>query len=321
MAISWIMLTALKAISYANVEVKKTYKAQRALDNLLSKTYKAPIDYKVWDHQVVCGDHNVPVRIFMPENITPKYTLVFFHGGGWVTGNINTYDRICVDIAKYTGQRVVSVDYRLAPEHTFPAATEDCYAVVREIFKLHLQGAVPEDVVLMGDSAGANLAAAVSLMARDREDFIPKQQILIYPAVYNNHTPEGSPFASIKDNGTDYLLTSKRICEYTEMYIKDEADWNSPYFAPLLAKDFSHQPRTLLITAEYCPLRDEGEFYGKKLKEAGADVEIYRIKDAVHGFFSLPYRFSQVKETYKLINQFLKGEDFIGSTEAVEKIG
>lgn len=320
MAINKIMMAAIRAISYTHMDIKKTYKAQRALDNFISKRYFEGTDYKVWDNKVICEDHNVPVRIFMPNDVEPEYTLVFFHGGGWVTGNIDTYDRVCVDMAKHTGQRVVSVDYRLAPENTFPAAPEDCYAVVKEICtNSNLANVTPENVVLIGDSAGANLAAAVSLMARDRGDFVPKKQILIYPATNNNHT-KTSEFMSVTDNGAEYLLTNERICEFTDLYIENPRDRSSAYFAPLLAKDFVNQPKTLIISAEFCPLRDEGEYYGEKLYKAGNEVETYRIKNGLHGYFSLPYRFAQVQETYKIINSFLKEEEYNVATEAVEKI-
>ena len=134
---------------------------------------------------------------------------------------------------------------------------------------------------------------------------MPKRQILLYPAVNNNHTPEGSQFDSIRENGTDYLLTSKRVCEYMELYRSSEEDLQSPYFAPLLG-ELSHQPDTLIITAEYDPLRDEGEEYGRRLKAAGNRVEIHRIPDALHGFFSLPPNFSQVKSCYEIISRFLR---------------
>ena len=156
-------------------------------------------------------------------------------------------------------------------------------------------------------------AAAVSLMARDRGEFSVKKQILLYPAVYNDHT-ENSPFESVRTNGTGYLLTSKKICEYLDMYAADPLDKYNPYFAPYLAKDLSNQPDTLIITAEFDPLRDEGEAYGEKLLEFGNYAEAHRIPDALHGFFSLPYKYSHVKKAYELINKFLnrnteKGKD------------
>ncbi|MEM1484549.1 alpha/beta hydrolase [Oscillospiraceae bacterium PP1C4] len=302
-AINKAVLAALKALSYPDIDIKKNYKIKRQLEVAAGLSIN-PF-YKPWDHKVDCGDHEIPVRIFSPETEGEHAILLFFHGGGWVTGNIDSYDKVCSNMAKMTGHIVVSVDYRLAPEHPFPAAPEDCYTVAREVYlDASLFGVRPNQITLIGDSAGGNLAAAVSLMARDRGEFLPARQILIYPAVNNDHSAT-SPFPSVHENATVYLLTSKRVCDYMDLYLSCEADHYSPYFAPLLASDFSNQPDTLIITAEYDPLRDEGEAYAQRLREAGNHVKLQRIPDALHGFFSLPPRFTQVKEAYALINAFL----------------
>ena len=112
----------------------------------------------------------------------------------------------------------------------------------------------------------------------------------------------------MQENGRDFLLTSAKLCRYLELYQSKEADLQSPYFAPLLAKDFSNMPETLILTAEFDPLRDEGEDYGKKLAEAGNYVEVHRIKDALHGFFALGIRFFHVQESFSYMNEFLKRE-------------
>lgn len=305
MAINKAMKMALKALSYPDLDIKKTYKFHRQIINVTHPILK-PM-YQIWDHKIPSIDHEIPVRIFMPEDSEEENkVLIFFHGGGWVIGNIDSYSAICSHMAKQTGHIVVSVDYRLAPEHPFPAAPEDCYAVAREIFLDHTLFDVKQDnITLIGDSAGGNLAAVVSLMARDRGEFHPAKQILLYPSTWNDHS-ETSIFASVHENGTDYLLTSKRICDYMELYCSEEQDLLNPYLAPLLAEDLTKQPKTLIITAEYDPLRDEGEAFAKKLAEQGNYVEAYRIKDALHGFISLPKHFVHVKRSYSLMNRFLK---------------
>jgi len=308
MAINKAMLAALKALSYPELDIKKTYKLERELTNLTSKRIIRPGLYKIWDHKVPQTDHEIPIRIFTPsEDTQNRPVLIFIHGGGWVTGNIDSYTGVCTDMAHLTQCIVASIDYVLAPEHRFPEGLEDCYAAVREIFQENsLFHVNREDIVIIGDSAGGNLTAAVSLMAKERKEFTPRRQILIYPAVNNDHS-EASPYPSIRENGTGYLLTSKRIRDYMELYrSKPEDTWN-PYYAPLLAKDLKGQPKTLVITAEYCPLRDEGEAYGQRLGEAGNEVEIHRMPDVLHGYFSLPARFEPVKKTYEIINQFLEG--------------
>ncbi|PWM34344.1 MAG: alpha/beta hydrolase [Clostridiales bacterium] len=308
MAINKAMRAALKALSYPDLDVKKNYKLERQVISATSLRV-SKLSYRIWDHKVPCGDHEVPVRIFNPPNDPPRRRmLLFFHGGGWVTGNIDSYDRVCATMARLTSHIVVSVDYRLAPEYKFPAAPEDCYAVAREVFSdPSLLGVQPQDITLIGDSAGGNLSAVVSLMARASGEFSPKRQILFYPATYYDHS-ETSPFPSVRENGTDYLLTSKRVCDFIDLYMSDPKDLCNPYFAPLMAKDLSHQPDTLIITAEYDPLRDEGEAYGRRLREAGNEALIHRMPDALHGFLSLPPTFVQVRRSYVMVNHFLNGE-------------
>lgn len=296
---------ALKALSTNAYDLKKNYKLHRKVI-IASHPYIKPL-YNLLDRKIMYGEREIPVRIFKPKEAKEFKVLLFFHGGGWVTGNIDSYSKVCVNMANKTGQIVVSVDYRLAPEHPFPAGLEDCYYVAKEIFIDHtLFNCKPEEITLIGDSAGGNLAAVVSLMARDKGDFTPSRQILIYPATYYDHS-ERSPFPSVKENGSDYVLTSKRIQDYMDLYVKDKKDKKNPYVAPLLAIDLNNQPKTLIISAEFDPLRDEGEAYGMRLKEFGNNVTIERMNNAIHGFLSLPKRSNNVENCYKIINQFLKG--------------
>ncbi len=297
------MRAALKALSAPELTVDKTYKLQRGIKAAIGK----PRFYKAWDHVVKSGGHTVPVRVFTPGTPGMHGVLLFFHGGGWVTGDIDSYTPVCRHMAKVTRRVVVSADYRLAPEYRFPAAPEDCYAVARELcVHPELLPSSTGDVVLIGDSAGGNLAAAVSLMARDRGEFLPAAQILLYPAVYYNHS-ENSPFPSVRENGTGYILTASRIEEYISMYKSCDRDLHDPYFSPLAATDLSRQPRTLILTAEYDPLRDEGEMYGQELEKSGNQVKVVRFSDALHGFLSLPPVFPQVRLAYAYINRFLRG--------------
>ncbi len=304
MAINKAMRIALRALSYPELDLKKTYKLQRQLKTAAHPVIK-PL-YEMWDHKVSIGDYDIPVRIFLPtKQYVMRKLLIFFHGGGWVVGNIDTYTNVCSNMAKQTGHIVISVDYRLAPEFKFPTAPEDCYAVTKELYEYsQLLDVKAEDITLIGDSAGGNLAAVVSLMARDRGTFLPARQILLYPSAASDHS-ETSPYPSIKENGTDFLLTSKRICDFMDLYKRSDEDLMNPYLAPILSEDLSRQPNTLIITAEYDPLRDEAEAYGKRLYEFGNQVEVYRMKDALHGFLSLPKHFVHVKRSYELINRFL----------------
>lgn len=304
MAINKAMRAVLGAITALDPDVEKTYKFERRMEKLTARMRGSADDYSILDNPIWCHDHIVPVRVFLPAGEGPFPVILFFHGGGWVTGGIDNYTGVCLDLVSATGHAVASVDYRLAPEYKFPAAPEDCYAVAREFFLGKVMDVSPDDITLMGDSAGGNLAAAVSLMARDRGEFLPRRQILAYPSTYNDHS-ENSPFASVQQNGTDYLLSSKRVEAMSKLYQGAPEDLQNPYFAPLLAKDFSNQPKTLIITAEFCPLRDEGEYYGKKLQDAGGEVEVLCVKDALHAFLMLPARFNHVKQAHEAIRSFL----------------
>lgn len=312
MAINKATRAVLKALSYGEINVT----ASRAFANIKSINPRKPF-YKTIDTKIYNDDYEVPTRIYLPgEEITPSAGMenntlpifLFLHGGGWTTESVDNYDRICASLAKNTNHAVVSVGYRLAPEFPFPAGLTDCYAVAKAIYtNRFLLNTDPDRITLIGDSAGGNLAAALSLMARDRGEFMPKQQILIYPAVNNDYS-EHSPYPSLLKNGTDFLLTRQKICQYIDLYQSGPEDLENPYFAPIIAKDLSNQPRTLIITAEFDPLRDEGEAYGKRLMEAGCDVQIHRIKDALHGFFALGIKYLHVSESFDIINQFLKEE-------------
>ncbi|MFV0517068.1 MAG: alpha/beta hydrolase [Aminipila sp.] len=306
MAINRFLKATLRAFSKPKFDLEKTYHIERALKRL--KVPFLPPKYKRWDHKIYVGNREILTRVFTPDGELGKNTVVFFHGGGWVTENIDSYNNVCKNLAQHTNNLLISVEYRLAPEHPFPQGLEDCYAVAKFIHELKAEEPLlPGEIILMGDSAGGNLAAAVALRARDRGEFLVKTQILLYPATYWDHSIS-SPFDSVRENGTDYILTAKRVCDYLSLYKRTDKDLMNPYFAPLMAQDFSNQPKTLIITAEFDPLRDEGEEYGKKLLEAGNYVEVHRLKDVIHGYLSLGKHSNHVQKTYELINRFLTKE-------------
>lgn len=301
----------LKLIASADIDIRKNYKWVRRLRRFTSRLDTpdpSQSDYSIMDSHIFAKDysHEIPIRIFQPNSLENEDPILFFHGGGWVTGDIETYTNTCIHMANTLKRRVYSVDYRLAPEYPYPAGLEDCLYVTRLLMKhLNMTGIKHSGQwILAGDSAGANLAAAVSLKLRDEGQPVPSRQILLYPVTYYDHT-DASPFQSIQSKGEDYGLTAERIQEYMEMYQPNRGERKSPYVSPLMAKDFSNQPRTLIITAEHDPLRDEGEAYGKKLEEAGNDVEIHRVSETAHGFITLPQFTRPVEEAYSVINEFL----------------
>ncbi|MCB6366484.1 alpha/beta hydrolase [Intestinibacillus massiliensis] len=304
MAINKYMKAVLRALSYPDIDMKRHYLLVRQATRISHPPL--PQEYVTFPFSVTNGDHEVPCRLFTPhDKAEPLPLLLFAHGGGWIAGDVDTYSRVCYTMAAQTGCMVLSVDYRLAPEHPFPAGFDDFYAVARTLFTDPFLPVRPEAITLIGDSAGGNLCAAASLKARDTGDFTPRRQILIYPACASEHDPALSAFPSLRENGEGYLLTTKRVCEYMDLYCADRRDRQNPYFAPLAAVDLSRQPKTLIITAQYDPLRDEGEAYGARLLADGNQVTARRMPDALHGFFSLPPRFPSVRQCYKHICDFL----------------
>ena len=296
----------LKLLSSPKIDMQKDYVWVRRMQQIFSAKPKK--GYRILDKKIYSKDqtHDIPVRIFYPKEPLNDDVLVFFHGGGWVIGDIDTYTTACINMADLTGRVVYSVDYRLAPEYPYPSGLEDCYRVAETLMThLELSGMMEaSQITLIGDSAGGNLAAAVSLMLRDKGKIVPTKQILLYPVTYWNHT-ESSPFESIRTNGYKYGLTAKKVQEYMEMYEPNLAERKNSYVAPLMTKDLTHQPKTLVITAEFDPLRDEGEMYGIALREAGNEVVIQRIGGAVHGFITYPRFAESMTATYEAINIFL----------------
>lgn len=322
MPINKAVFAAFRAATRLKPNIKKSYKVRRVAEEVSARLMLPDIRCRIEDASATMQDgYEVPLRVFTPLDldfslasglkVTEDFrgTIIFFHGGGWVNGTVDFYLDACSTMAVRLERRVVSVDYRRAPEHRFPQAPEDCYEVVRQLYAGILKLKVdPENIVLFGDSAGGNLVAAVSLMAHDRGEFMPKVQMLLYPSTYNDHSP-ASPFDSIRENGHDYLLTSRDIEGYMELYLSSPQDRVNPYLAPLLAPSLRGQPRTLVITAEYCPLRDEGEVYAYLLAQAGCDMQCFRVLNAVHGYLLYPLVFSIVKDTYCLIKHFLDGDE------------
>ncbi|RFU19606.1 alpha/beta hydrolase [Geodermatophilus marinus] len=225
----------------------------------------------------------LPVRIYRPHG-SPRGALVYFHGGGWVIGNIEVVDGPCRALAEATGCVVVSAQYRLAPESAFPAAPEDCYAVTRWVAE-HLEelGTEPAGLVVSGDSAGGNLAAVVALMARDRGGPEIAFQALIYPVT----DCADMETDSYRANGEGYLLTAASMRWFRDHYVPDEAARTEPYASPVRAADLSGLPPAFVAVMEFDPLHDDGAKYAERLREAGVPVTLQRYEGQIHGLFWL----------------------------------
>lgn len=260
----------------------------------------------VEDRHVPSTGGDIPVRLFVPEGERPFPVLVFFHGGGWVLSNVDTHDPLCRKIANRARCIVVSVEYRLAPEHKFPAAVEDCYAAtcwVAEQAKTF--GGDPARIAVGGDSAGGNLAAVVTLLARDEHGPQLMYQLLIYPATDYFTSPE-SATASYHENGEGYFLTIEGMTRFWKHYLNSEDEGKDVRVAPLRAKDFSGLPPALVVTAEYDPLRDEGEMYAARLQEAGVPVIVKRYNGMIHGFFNMSALLDQGQKAIEEVSALLR---------------
>lgn len=226
----------------------------------------------------------VPVRVYHPRNHRGKTPLiVFFHGGGWVVGDIDTHDVQARALCHGVGAVVVSVAYRLAPEHPFPAGLEDCYAATSwASTSASSLGAQTSRLVVAGDSSGGNLAAAVALLARERGGPGIAAQALVYPAV---DARLGHP--SLRENADGYEPGTQTMGWYHRQYLSDDRQATDPLVSPLLAADLRGLPAAVVATAQYDPLRDEGEAYADRLRQAGVPVESIRYAGLVHGFFGM----------------------------------
>ncbi|MUV86232.1 alpha/beta hydrolase fold domain-containing protein [Natronomonas sp. CBA1123] len=256
------------------------------LNELFTVEEPDPVD-AVTDLELRGPEEPVPVRIYEPKTDTSgaRPVLVFFHGGGWSRGSLDAYDGLCRLFANDADCIVVSVDYRRAPEHPFPAGFEDCYAAT-EWAAEHAEslGGDPDRVAVGGDSAGGNLTAAVTLAARDRDGPDLTHQLLVYPAV---NPPSVRWFDSYDENASGYFLEMSGVEAYLEQYLTREADVGNDYAFPLRARDLSGLPPATVVTAGFDVLRDEGTAYATRLETADVPVEHHHYPAQIHGFLSL----------------------------------
>jgi acetyl esterase len=245
----------------------------------------------------------IPIRLYTPFGIGPFPITIFFHGGGFVVGSLDGSDAACRHLCLNGDSLIVSVDYRLAPEHRFPAAPDDCFAATQWIAQ-HA-GEIGGDcrrIAVAGDSAGGNLAAVVSLRARDEDGPRLCGQLLNCPVTDYDMT-----LPSYRENGDGYFLTMDTMRWFTEHYLPDAQHRVHPHAAPLRAKDFSRLPPAYVLTAQYDPLRDEGEALADKLAAAGVPVVKKRYGNMIHAFpSSLLYVVPEAAEENAAFGAWLK---------------
>lgn len=246
----------------------------------LANNRPCPREISVENRAIGDVGHRVPVRIYRPHENGREPCFVYIHGGGWILGDLDTNDTIAWGFAAETGATVISVDYRLAPEHPYPAAFDDCYAVVSHLARHATAfGVDPNRIAVGGDSAGGNLTAAVALALRDRHGPPIVAQVLIYPVLGTD-----IDLPSYRENENAPLLTRDGMIHYLDAYLGAHRASPPAYAMPMMAKDLTNLPLALVHTAQHDPLRDEGKLYADRLTQAGNAVEYRCASRMVHSF-------------------------------------
>jgi len=255
--------------------------------------------HSVEDATAVTPSGEVPVRIYTPAGADAHGLLVYFHGGAFFLGSLDTHDHVARALAKETGHKVISVGYRLAPEAAFPAGLDDCYGVVRWAAEQGTRlGWDGNNLVIAGDSSGANFVAAVAAKAHDDGFDRITHQVLFYPSLDLDFDVDR--YASLRENAEGFGLETAGLKPFNSFYLENGADPADPLVSPIKRDDLAGLPAALIITAEHDPLRDEGELYGQRLAEAGVVVTVSRYAGANHGFVQ---NFSWIPEFYRAFEE------------------
>lgn len=240
---------------------------------------------------------DLPLRVYLPETDEPFAVAVFFHGGGFIAGGLDSHDQLCRALSNAAEIGIVAVDYRLAPEHPFPAAVKDAYAATEWVATNAEEfGGDADRLAVIGDSAGGNLAAVVSHMACHRSGPDIDYQLLIYPAVsYDRDWP------SLEENGEGYFITEADLRYFEDLYFEDPIDKMNLYASPILSFSFEDLPPATVLTGGFDPLRDEGVAYVERLEEADVAVNHLHYDDAIHVFLQMavdPFGFDRAQDAF-----------------------
>lgn len=292
----------LQALLKSGFQLTPTH-ARKALAALTRSlvTERPPVAW-IGDDQVEGANHSIPVRIYHPEPHARRPVLIYIHGGGHVAGSVDVYDPICRKLAKGASHIVISVDYRLAPEHPYPAGSQDIDAVVERLWPtLDRNGLMyQKQLSIAGDSAGGALCATLAHKTQHPSGPKIRRQVLIYPSLdYTMARP------SITLNGSGYLLEANRMEWYFDQYFQHHE--NRTAASPLHMEVSAHLPETLVITAEFCPLRDEGAAYVAQLRAQGVEARRLHFEDMIHAFLNMEDLTQKAcDKAYNAIGEFLK---------------
>jgi acetyl esterase len=296
------LLDQIVASGMPPIESMSPADARVATAAMLAAVADLPELASVEDRLIPGPAGQIPIRVYAPESRVPQPILVYFHGGGFVIGDLDSHDPFCRLLAARIPAIVVAVDYRLAPEHPFPAAAEDAYAATRWVAECAREiGGDPGRIAVAGDSAGGNLSAVVSLLVRDRGGPQLAHQMLIYPV-----TDFSFETRSHIDNAEGYLLTRTLMQWFLGHYFSGPTPRTDPRFAVLRVPDLRGLPPATVLTAEFDPLRDEGESYAARLRAAGVPVTVTRWDGMIHGFLPQPALFPQAAEAIDAVADTLR---------------
>ncbi|MCF8226730.1 MAG: alpha/beta hydrolase [Bacteroidales bacterium] len=298
----------------------KAYRLLKAIDQVEQNPYnnefaKRLIDIfeprvrKTIDTIVTYSEHDVPVKIYYPTRKSlaePTPVIFFIHGGGFMFGSIEEYDMAVKKLARISNKIVIAVDYRLAPKYPFPAALNDICAVFDWVIdNMESIGGKGNKIVVMGDSAGANLATVLALKSRDENKDNVLCQVLYYPPTTFVEKEFPSRMYFLRDDKRTYLITEEFLLESKRHYLGDSVDDRNPYASPLEADLTGDIPPAMIITAQVDPLRDDGSLYAEKLKESGQEVIYKEYEGIIHGFFNFYMVFRESKESMKMARDFI----------------
>ncbi len=312
----WVRL-GLRIASLPIFDVKKNYSLiRKAQENIaqrdMEEFQEEHPEYQLIDHYLLTDDsqYSVPIRIFPPTDARTSNIIIFFHGGGFVTGNVDTYTRACREITEASNTVLFSVDYRKAPEHPYPAGLSDCYKVALEIVR-HFIDTGKRKIFIMGDSAGGNLATVVTRLLMELEEIKVDGEILIYPTMGYDYSVEFAKtmvFPSLQEKGYDFGLTLQNMRNYYDLYLENQSLMKTDEnVTPLISDKLNLLPRTLIVTAEHDPLLDEAKAYAHRLEENQVETTYRMISEVPHGFLTRSTLFPEAHtELMELLQDFLE---------------
>lgn len=297
----------LKAAEEENAPAIETLTPKQARDSVgqrVAETSGEKISSVKTKDQTIPGPHGeIPIRIFSPPGEGPFPVIVYFHGGGWVICNVESHDPPCRQLCKYSDCIVISVDYRLAPENKFPVAIDEAYETVQWVFQNASSiNAIADKIAIGGDSAGGNIATVTALRIKEEGGLKLAYQLLIYPVTDLSNFDR----QSYQDYSDGFFLSRNMMEWFRNHYLNSIDEAKLAYTSPLLAEDLSGLPPAFVLTAEYDPLRDEGELYARKLYDAGVPVKCVRYNGMIHPFWSLGGVISAAHQAYQEAGEHLK---------------